>query len=496
MQPSGIRVVKFLIYETRGHAPQFRRAYRPSADGIVMQLLEERVSRTDRITTNDMVGIAHQFLKPDDAPEDPNNPINIIGGWEAPRCRFYLELEFDYGGLASTVLEAFMGYTDLSASDGLSMQNNYIAPEMVFYMNSVSHLKSQRINTLDGLQNHFAVTDSSQILVNHDYGTARQVEQLYRMRPDDLFAAMTTTHLDFGTNHDGRNVMNSNAQKATRTSTVAPAYMAKMLDAYLTSSKSMGDFGQDAPVDILSDARGRTHQQSSSASDPFMRAVSQIENNGTYSQDTFTYRTLMMIDPNVHNIGEVCLVGDIQHDKEFVNGFETNDWSEGGVYSQFASILSQSVPTLMMETGLRKVWFSSTNRKMDQQIHSHHVNLESFSNLFSLQKQGDEFINRLNNEVLYDLTFNNTMDYMLEMRMTMHGEVEIMLALNGQETPERFVAPLFADALMTPIVTGSHQRLNMVAKSFGDLAGELAENNLLGSAVNSRILVPGSNMAF
>lgn len=495
-QPTGIRVKKFLIYETRGHAPQFRRAYKPQADNLVKQVLEERISKVDRITTGDMVGIAHQFLKPDDAPEDRLNPIEIVNGWEAPRCRWYLELEFDFGGLSSTITECFMGYTDLSANDGMSMQSNFIAPDMTFYMNSVSHLKQQRVNTLDGIQTHFNVTDTSQILANHQYGGARQNEQLFRMRPDDLFAAMTTTHLDFGKNHDGRNVMNQTAQKATRTSTIAPAFMAKVLDSYLVSSQKCGDFGNDEPVDILSDARGRAHQQSSAAQDPFMRAVSQIENSGTFSQDMFQYSTLCKIDPNADNIAEVFLVGDVEHQKDFVDGFDTANWNEGGLYSQFAAILSQAVPTLMMECGLRRIWFSSTNKKLDQQIHTGVLRIESFSNLFSLQKQGDEFVDRLNNEVLYDLSFNNTMDYQLEMRMTMHGEVEIMLALNDHEKPERFVAPLFADSLTTPIVTGNYNRLTGMAEAFGRLAGELAENNLLGSATGNRILVPGSSMAF
>lgn len=497
MQASNVYVTKLVIYETRGYTPQFRRAYDIQTDGFTLDALEERIAGTDRVTTDTVIGIAHSFLTPN-AKADNDNPIGIINGWGAGRCRFYLELEFDFGGLGSKIRECFMGYTDMDPVDGLSLQTQRINPDMRFYMNSVSHLKNQVIPTVDGKQNFFSVIDTSQILTNHDYQGARNNnQQLYRMRPDDLFSTMSTTHLDFGDNHDQRTVMDIKAVKASRSSTIAPAYMAKILDSYLSASSAMGDLGQEAP-DILDNARARSHQQNSAAQDPFMRAVAHHENHGNYIQDSFSYHTLCAIDPNADNLAEVFMMGDIAYEKNDLVGdtMDSQDWHYNGVYQQFASILSQAVPTLMMETGLQMIWLKSTNKKLHGQIESNIERIRSFSDLFSLEAQGNEFLNRLDREVLQDLSFNNQLPYMLEMKMSMHGECVIMLALNDSDHYERFVAPLFADSLMTPIITDSSARMNTVARKFGELAGGISANNLLGSALNGNISVGSSNMAF
>lgn len=498
MQASNVYVTKLVIYETNGYVPQYRRAYDIQADGFTLDLLQERVAATDRITTDTVVGIAHNFLTPN-AHVDDENPIGIINGWGAKRCRFYLELEFDFGGLGSKVRECFMGYTDMDPCDGLSLQTQRINPDMRFYMNSVSHLKHQVIPTLDGRQNYFSVIDTSQIITNHDYQGARQNNtHLYRMRPDDLFATMATTHLDMGSNHDQRTVMDIKAQKASRSSTIAPAYMARILDSYLTASNNGSDLGQEA-TDTLDAARQRSYQQNSAAADPFMRQVSHHENGGNYIQDSFSYDTLCRIDPNADNLAEVFMMGDVQFEKDDLVGdsLDSNDWNGQSIHHQFASILSQSVPTLMMETGLQMVWFKSTNKKLHGQIESNIERIRSFSDLLSLQAQGDEFLNRLDREVLQDLSWNNQMPYMLEMKMSMHGECVIHLALNDQVHMERFVAPLFADSLNSPIITSSSTRLNTVARKFGELAAGLSANNLLGSALGGNIQVGGTGtMAF
>lgn len=495
-QSSGIRVVRLLIYETLGYSPQYRRAYKTSTDGQVFDVLAERISRTDRVTTDAVIGVAHNFLMPTETIDSPN-PILIPGGWDQGRCRFLLEVEYDFGGLGSKIREVFMGYTDHT---GLSLQSNAIDPGMVFYMNSVTNLKVQDINTVNGVQRNYSVVDNSHILANNSYVGARNFEnRLIRMRPDDVMATMQLSHLEQGDRMDDRTMMNQTAQKANRSTTTAPAYMAQVLDGYLTAARKQGDLGQDG-ADILEYARQRLVPQMSASQDPFMRAVAGIENGGTYIQDHFTYRTLCDIDPNTDRIAEVQVIPSIQ--RESFTGFaDGNDWGDRTTYAQFATILSQSIPTILMETGLNGVKFQSTNRKgfgSMRQMQTNIVDVRSFSEAFSLEQQCNSFIERVNREVLTDLSFNNQMDFELMMSMTLHGDCIIELALNGDQNFERFVAPLFCDALMSPIVTSNFNQANNLAEHFGQLAGALAEANLLGSATNTSIMVgaSGGSMVF
>lgn len=492
-QASNIRVARFLIYETLGYDDMFRRAYKTSADGMAFDALAERIARQDRVTPDTVIGLTNGFIAPDINTES-NNPIFIPDGWGARRCRFLLELEYDFGGLGSKIREAFMGWTD---HYGLSLQSQAIDQDMVFHLNSVSHMKIQEIPTLNGMEKHYSVLDTSHIIAAQQHHGSNGVfnnEKLFRMRPDDLFATMQLSHLDTGGTYDDRTRIGTGAQKASRSSNITTNYMSKILDSYLTSARNQGDLGQDAP-DILENARSRSYQTSSASQDPFLREISRLENGGTYIQDHFTYRTLLSIDPNADNMAEVQVLPGVVRDAWQGNTSEES-WGGRDLYGQFATILAQSVPTILMETGLQAIRFQSTNRKIGQQIETTIQGIKSFSEVFSLAQQGNTFIERVNREIMLDLSFNGQMDYGLIMEMSIHGDCIIELSLNNDQNMHRYVAPLFADAFFSPIITGDQQRSFANADHFGQLAHKLSEVNLLGSATSTNIQVGAGGMAF
>jgi hypothetical protein len=302
------------------------------------------------------------------------------------------------------------------------------------------------------------------------------------------------SHLDTGGSYDDRTVMTSTAQKASRSSSIATNYMARTLDAYLAAARNQGDLGQDAP-DVLENARARVHQAQSAASDPFLREISRIENGGQFIPDHFTYRTLCQIDMNTDRLAEVQMVPPVQRDN-WTGSTNENDWSDKGIYTQVATILAQSVPTILMETGLKAVQFQSTNRKIGQRMETTITQARSFSEVFELNQQCLTFIDRVNREILTDLSYNGQLDYALFMQMSIHGEVVIEVSLNNDQNLHRYVAPLFADALTTPIVTTQFGLAQKNAELFGGLAGELSEMNLLGSATSTNIQTGSAGMAF
>ena len=71
-------------------------------------------------------------------------------------------------------------------------------------------------------------------------------------------------------------------------------------------------------------------------------------------------------------------------------------------------------------------------------------------------------------EVLRDISRNGDIDYQIWMRVDMLREAEITVQVY-QRPPVRFKAPVFCDALFTPVVTSNHQLAITMASDFEDL---------------------------
>ena len=480
LQQQGIRITRLLIHETGTYNDQWRRPYETTLDGQTLGVLQERLDGQQDFTPSMMAGIAGQFVKPSVTPE---SQIRIVNGWNERRSRFMMTVEHTYmtGG---TIIENILGYT---SHMGLT-PTGAIDPNMEFYVNSTVHVRNTIERTPMGNQNYASVVDASHVVADNNWGASGGMyapEKEHRMRPTDVFAAMSRTHLPQASSVlDLRTTMTSNAVKSRRTNSMATNYMSHILESY-RNANAQSDFGMEE-ASILGQARGFVAEKSAT-NDPFLSAISNVR--GTPVGNTFTWRDLLALDPGVDHV-TVVQVMDQVHRGQVHQAGQTQHWGGTDLETHAASVLSQAVPGLMMNLMLTGVGFKSTNRvTIGGMVQTQFFDAMGFST-GDLKPYLEQFKNRLEHEVLYDLTYGNTMDFALEMRADLLGETWIKISINGGPYVD-YVVPSFCDALTTPVITTNQERPLQLASDF-ILLFENASANMMPGVPGNSIDVFGS----
>lgn len=475
-QQDQVRITKLLMMETGTYNQQYRRPYETSLDGRTLQTMAERFSGVTKFVPAILSGLANQFIAPTAAWE---SELVIPNGWTEKRLRFMMEVTFsNYAG--GMVREVILGYTDVP---GITV-SNAVDPYMEFYVNSTTQTREIVEQTPFGAQTHVSAFDSSHILVDNGYGGIHSNNKTTRMRPEDVYAVMGRNHLDTnaGDIYDTRTSLSNQAVKSSRSNGLAANYAAKILDSYNGANNTCNDFGQST------EAKYQTARVA--AADPvaqqdmFLSAIASIRQSPIIG-NTFRMADLRMLDPNVDNVTRNAVVGATQQQSHYAG--QTMDWSGGDRTTQVATILSHSIPSLLMDLALTKISFTSENRhRPDGQPLTVIQNLRSFST-GDLQRYGDNFIYRFEMEVLRDITYNNQIGYEIEMHVDLLGESFIRIALDGGGVYD-YVTPSFSDAQMVPVLTNNAALVKNLSSDFEVLFENLNDAH----AVPGSIIVPSA----
>lgn len=460
----GLRVTKLLLVETGSYNNQYRRPYNTKLTGDTMNALTERLTGGSTYEPSQMGGIANQFIAPSATPE---SQISMVNGWNERRMSFMMEIEHSSqtGGRS---VEIVLGYTSYS---GVGI-NGSIDPRMEFFINSTQHVRNSVEYTPMGNQNRQVVSDSSHILVDNGWTGIYNANKEQRMRPEDVYTTMSRAQisgLNDGSLLDTRAMSTNMAVKSRRSNNSAANYMSQILKGYNQASMS-AEFGI-GNQELLSMARGFAAEGIASK-DPFILAISQIR--GMPTGNTFTFNDLVTLDPNVQYVTKAQLMAPTAMAK-IHNAGQTAEWSGSDFYTATANILSQSVPSLLMELALTRVVFKTTNRNIGSGVTVGIYDAEGFSN-GDYTTALDIFKMRLEHEILRDISFNNGIDFAIEMKVDLLGETWITLSMDGGPLTD-YVTPSFADALLTPVLTLDNQRAINLASDFEQLSSHLLDAN-------------------
>lgn len=473
LQSTQVRVNRMIIHETGTYGQQYRRAFTTQLTGASEQLIAERIDREGTLTPAALANVANQFIIPNMTPE---GTVGIEGvAWQERRMKFMMEVECSFGGLGAKSIMMVLGYTNHL---GLGM-NGALDPDMVFVINSIVTLRETPINTPHGVFLQRAVADNSHLLADNAFtGMRSAVPMIQRMRPEDVYVTMGRSHIaDLGeSTYDQRTTMTPVAVKSNRRNNIPTNYMASILDKHI-GAKRMEDFGQN-PMDAIEVARSQSHEQSA-ASDPFLTALSSARNGQIGNR--FYMRDLVAVDPNVHHVMRASFMSETRRAQTHVAG-QSNDWGGSDKYTYFATVLSQSVPSLMMDLNITKVKVISTNRHVDGQPKTSVLDLGTFTEM-DMTLNGQMFLSRLESEIIRDLTYNNTTDYYFVMVVDLLGETKIELALDSNMNLEPYVTPSFCDALVVPCITTDTSRATTLAGDFESLATNL--HGILSAGTNN-----------
>lgn len=458
---SGLNINKLLLQRTGTYNQQYLRPFETQVDGTTLQELNEVLARGNKITPNTIAGISNQIMRPTAIPECT---VNIANGWDTPRFRFMLEIEYERGGIFNT--ELILGYTE----HGDVSFNNNIDPTMKFIVNSITTARTSRIMTPSGSSNVKVVADTSHVVSNPLNQNFIAGKPKFKLRPQDVLSVMSVNNElpeDVLNNHINFNAVTRDEPiLSKRKNGVASYYASSILDGYRVATST----GYGTESEILTEATGYVRDNMLSHV-MFLQRLKSLE--GSYTA-AFTYNDLMNISPDVQYVTTVVEMNH-QQLSMLQNAGSTASWGTSTIETQVASIIASSLSALITEFGLIQISIASTNDNLDGQPTTHVLHANAFSTV-DLSRPCEIIVAKFNNETVRDITYNNSISYSLNVNMDLLGETTISLSLNGQ-APVDYVLPSFADSLIAPIVTFDRHRPNNMASSFSRIMDNLEFNN-------------------
>jgi hypothetical protein len=461
-----MKIMKFVIQETGTYNEQFKRPFTSGLDGQTFKTIIDTVDQARAITPSTMAGVANQFLRPSVSPE---SHIVIPNGWTNKRLRFFLEVQTE-SQMGAIQTEYVVGYTDHM---GLSVSNN-IDPNMRFYINAINVTRTTYQHTPLGNQVHQNLIDASHILINDQYTGVHTQNQVYGLRPEDVFTQMSSLDLqqEVGTDDfcDTRISITRTPQKSKRTNAVASSYTSDILNSFLQTARA--DRANENKSSLVETARATVKSESTS-NDPF---VSFIRNKNDGSGNTFTYADLITLDSTVvHNTVVLPMTHAMRAGLHEANT-GTSNWTGSDGETMFATCVSQSVPGFMLEHCINKIHFVATNQDIGGRISIKIADVYSLMTGVDITPYVQSLCFKLEHELLKDLSFNGQMSFMLDVRCDLLCETWINISLNTGPMVT-FVMPSFCDALMSPVTTTSVNNLTSLAKDFDSLIENIVDRS-------------------
>lgn len=474
-----MRIVNLLLQETGTYNSMYIRPYITHVTQEASNIIADRVEQTGDISPSTFAGLTGNMITPSSV---NLGEIPIPGGWNHKRISFLLTLEVS-STMISNKLIYVQGYTD-----HLGIANSgAIDPRMLFFINSITAVARNTVQTPMGVQCMDRVIETAQV-INGQLFVDRSYSDngVYGLRPYDIFVSTQIAGIsDIGHNYnniyDKRVRLDSspNLSKSSRKNNIPTSYMSTLIGSY-KNALSLSEFGG-----IDSDVYSRAASLSSDHSvlnNEFIRAIEMY--TGISSPVTFNINILESIDPNVGNVTNFIRVGNTMLVGCHTAG-NSEHWNGANRETVIATLLSNAIPSLMLEYMINKITFRSTNHDINGQPTTVLIDAKSVTNL-DLTKSFSMFKHRLENELIYDITFGNQISYMLDVQCDVFGESRIGLSLDGGPMIS-YVTPSFCDSLITPVYTTNKDMLYTVCHDIEHIFSNIGSSTHTQQHVNSII---------
>lgn len=460
-----VKVLTFAAVSTGKFENQHYRPYEINLNGDTAKVLENRIGNSlDRFSTINAAtfsGIASNILRPSAV---PTGVAQIENGWDTKRFQFYMIVEIDAGFI--TQREIILGYSDYA---GLS-NGGFIDPAMRFVVNSVSRVQVTNANVpafpganggVAAVGNRFI--EASHVMANNNHISSLNQDSLFTMRATDVYGSIHANALnEFTPTINTGCILTSDAQKAARAESNPNAYLTSVLGAYYTADKAASVYGQQ-DSSLLSTAASNTaplHMME----DPFLSAI--IINEGFGTVNSFSWGDLMRLDPNVENPS----VSSFMDSSKVMPTNAVGNSGSASVNAQISAVISGSVTSIMMQSGVSELKFSATNQTLDGScvLNFDPTVCRGFIPGGNLGPILDIIRTRIAAEVLHDISRQNIIPYQVSVHMRLYGRSVIELAFNDPQF-ETFVIPTFGDAMFSPIVANNQHHINALASGFNSI---------------------------
>lgn len=460
-----IRITRLDLLETGTYNPMYARPYEMSVSGDLLNDIRNRVENVDggKISPVLFGGIASSVMRPS---VNRENEIPIYMGWNERRLRFimYVDVYSTQGGVSSYI---FQGFTNTL---GVSHNGSY-DPKMLFIINSFVRMNTRAVQTEYGMKNESVMTESCQIINGQIVRDPTIGNDVYGMRPSDVFTGIQSQYLagayeGYGQGQllDTRIGLGGESISSKRANCLPSNYLTTIVNSYQTS-KDLLAYGQGSD-DLYARSRELAYEVSPNEN-KFIRQLSHVR--GVQNQTTFTLGDLKSIDPGVESVTAYRTLGQVAK-STLHNAGSTAYWHGSDNETLWATLLSNAIPAIMMELMIGQVSFFSTNDTIGGVFQTSIGNMMGLSNT-DMSRYMALFIARLEREIMTDLTYNGHI-YHLNMTVSVYGESTIDIKIDHGEMI-RFTTPSYCDGLFAPIYTSNKSAYNQMVGDFETFMNEL-----------------------
>ena len=448
-----IRINKLVLQETGTYNPMYNRPYEvDTTNGAVQRVVSRAAEVAGGVQASALSSVASQLIKPTTRIIPGVNDVNIPNGWNTRRLRFLMEVQVT-SKTGSITIYYLQGYSD---HHGASV-SGYIDPNMPFFINSYMRVARMFQQTPAGPVVHDRVIETIQVmnhkLISSTGGT------IWRMRPGDIFAGIQSNHLRAAGGGDVFDTRVSSLYApqtfvSSRTNNVPTHFLSGFMRSYQLATE-LANYGQGSD-NILNRAQNTAMGNEYLLDDnAFLRALANIQ--GIASTSEFTLNNLVNIDQDVSR----KLVYNPLRTEAYAalhQSGQTAAWHSSMRETEVAAQLANCVPAMMIENFIGNLSFKATNMMGGNQATIIPLSVWSIAGVDCI-RECTVMLNRIQTEVLNDISFGNQDPYDIEMSVDVFGETRISVRMYDP-TPVVYAVPSFGDGLFAPVYTRDENIFN------------------------------------
>lgn len=488
-----MNIVKLVFAETGTYDQMMLRPYEAIDSARNMSVLQQATRYGQNVSPEALSGSVGSILRPT---ANHLGQINIANGWNNKRFRFFMHvIEQDLTGTQSE--QYISGYTDHVGGNFIS---GTIDPNMRMYVTGTIRMKSLTYMTDFGRQQQTTIGSAAHVFNQRfipgmeNVGTSTTNLQ----RPMDVFATLQTQDfrrfraaddfLDPRTTFAHEHVKLSN-----RANALAPTYLSKMLKA---GGAAFVNSDNDATsADMWGKAEGMVREDVYSQDE----VLFELHRKTSFSDgDSFTFRELERLCPQLHSVTKLVPAIVVQQQQQSINGGTLpaipvytagtfDGWNGQDIHTVWATILSNSLPPLMLDCMIHTAGFVVHNHTIGGEIDITWNTVQPFArNLDPTTARSlvEHFSYRLQNHVIRDLLAGNQMSFTIRAHFDVLGESRLEIAL-GNDIAVPYATPTFCDSLFTPVLTRGQQNVRKLANQIEFFTENLMQNDVGFGAQNN-----------
>lgn len=503
----------FIAVQTGTYQAQSLRPFKSNTNETVVNQLRQATNDGLNLGVAAVQEIASDVIVPQAMVE---GEVMIPEGFTSRRFRLMCRINESHPFLKGTTTQrVFFGYSDHC---DVALGGKHLPDDMRIYFNSETIIQEAIVPTPHGPTTQARILGSNQILspVNmvggHNGMFTRPSNFL--IRPEDNFNLMQTkavarkledtglVDVKIDTSYDYRTMVGEGGsfKYSMRKDTSPVRYLSSSLGAYQHARSEHNDTmrGDDAmifnrgsdPTELLLGEAANMCRNQAIQSNTFLGILR--EHAGFMEKGYVTWKRLKELFPELCDPSVARFAMDDGRGQHKVSQAHQSQTFNGADHTSIAvALLSQAIPSIMMDTFFRTVSFAVTNGQGPNEYLFEIFPMGTASIIRNLDMK--PYIQQLERRIKVDILNNISRGNQIPFRISCHsdlaGETVVDISL-GADPVERYVAPTFADSLFSPVITRNQELSNEIANDITWLVRKVID----GESTNNSNLIDTSSI--